>query len=957
MHLTFRSWTEWALRARPTVTTVPLVDRLTVHTIGPDPRSAALVEGARLIGLSRVAAVDVADVYFVEGDLDDAVRAALESLVVDPLLQQGGWGEPIGDAVETALLPGVTDSVATAVLDAADILALPIRAAATGHRFVVTTVDAQPLTEDELHRLATRLLSNAVIERVAVGRIEPAFAHATSPSPVELVEVRGLSDELLAALNAERGMALDPAELRAVADHFTAAGRAPTDVELETLAQTWSEHCAHKTFRAAITLSDGTTLPSLLAQLRASTDRIDAPFVRSAFVGNAGIVSYTAGTTIAIKAETHNHPSAIEPFGGANTGVGGVIRDVMGAAHRPIACTDVLCFGPSDLPPDQLPGGVIHPQLVRDGVVAGVADYGNKIGLPTVAGAVLYDPGYTANPLVFCGCIGVAPERAPLTGPHAGDLVVVLGGRTGRDGLRGATFSSSTMDATTGDVAGASVQIGDPITEKLLIDLLEQADGLYSAITDCGAGGLSSAVGEMAEGIGADVDVALAPLKYPGLGPWEIWLSEAQERMVVAVPPEHLDDLRDRAHQHGVELTALGTFTGDGVLRVRSGDQTVLELDTEFLHDGRPQRTMTAELPTPLRNDAVPLVSDPSAALLALLAHPNIASKEAVVRRYDHEIMGSTVVRPLVGVAADAPADGVVLADPSARAGIAIGHGVNPWYGVADPERMAHAVVDEALRNVVACGADPDMVALMDNFSWGDPRRPSTLGELVVTVQALCESAEAHGAPFISGKDSLNNEYLGADGLRHSVPPTLVITAVAHVPDADRAITPDLAEPGDVLVLVGSTGPHFGGSHVGALLGGFAHLPDSARQGTVPGADPATHERFRRLHTAILSGRVLACHDLSEGGLAVALAEMAIGGRLGVDVASLPHDDAVVALFAESSGRFVVELHPGDVDWFTAHMAEPVHVLGTVTTEPVVTVGPISVVLDDAVAAFTRGVA
>ena len=337
------------------------------------------------------------------------------------------------------------------------------------------------------------------------------------------------------ALNRERGLSLDLAELHAIADHFRTAGRPPTDVELETLAQTWSEHCAHKTFRARITDQDGRSIAPLLQQLRTATDSINAPFLRSAFVGNAGIVSFSTGTTIAVKAETHNHPSAIEPFGGANTGVGGVIRDVMGAAHRPIAVTDILCFGPTDLPAERLPEGVLHPRLVEAGVMAGVADYGNKIGLPTVAGAVLYDDGYIANPLVYCGCIGIADDVAPTTGPNVGDLVVVLGGRTGRDGLRGATFSSATMDATTGDVAGASVQIGDPITEKLLIDVLRDATGLFTAITDCGAGGLSSAIGEMAEGIGADVDLSGAPLKYPGLRPWEIWLSEAQERMVVAV--------------------------------------------------------------------------------------------------------------------------------------------------------------------------------------------------------------------------------------------------------------------------------------------------------------------------------------------------------------------------------------------------------------------------------------
>jgi phosphoribosylformylglycinamidine synthase subunit PurSL len=665
-------------------------------------------------------------------------------------------------------------------------------------------------------------------------------------------------------------------------------------------------------------------------------------------VGNAGIVSFWPGTTIAVKAETHNHPSAIEPFGGANTGVGGVIRDVMGAAHHPIATTDVLCFGPSDLPHEQLPPGVIHPQLVRDGVVAGVADYGNKIGLPTVAGAVLYDPGYTANPLVFCGCIGLGLDVAPPTGPFPGDLVVVLGGRTGRDGLRGATFSSATMDATTGDVAGASVQIGDPITEKLLIDLLRDAGGCWSAITDCGAGGLSSAIGEMAEQTGADVDLALAPLKYPGLSPWEIWLSEAQERMVVAVPEASLSELTRQARRHAVELTVLGAFTGDGVLRVRHGDQLVLELATDFLHDGRPQRSMSAELPAPRRNGAIPDCPDPSAALLALLAHPNIASKEAIIRRYDHEIRGTTVVRPLVGAGNDAPADGVVLADPSGTVGIAIGHGVNPWYGVADPERMAHAVVDEALRNVVAVGADPAQVAIMDNFSWGDPRRPSTFGELVVTVDAICESSIAHGAPFVSGKDSLNNEYLGSDGERHSVPPTLVITAVAHVPDADRVVTPDLKAVGSELVLIGATSAEFGGSHLGAVLGAFADPLD----GTVPGPDPRAPERYRRLHGAIRTGRIRSCHDLSEGGLAVALAEMAIGGRVGVDVTSLPHDDAVVALFSESTGRFVVELAPGDHDWLAEALGEPVLVLGTVIDDPVVRVGPCSVALAAAMAAF-----
>ena len=782
---------------------------MTIRSTTTDPRAATLLADAHALGLTDITSIDVADLVFVGGG---SSRSQLEALLVDPLLQTGDWAIPESTAIETALLPGVTDASAQAVALAAETIGAPVSAVATGTRYEIHgNVD-----DDTMSVLATRLLANQVIERWSVGPIEPTFvdAEATADTGVEVVEMDGLDDEALLALNRERGLSLDLAELHAIADHFRAARRAPTDVELETLAQTWSEHCAHKTFRARITGDDGQAIAPLLQQLRDATTTIDAPFLRSAFVGNAGIVSFSEGTTLAVKAETHNHPSAIEPFGGANTGVGGVIRDVMGAAHRPIAVTDILCFGPTDLPASQVPDGVLHPRLIEAGVIAGVADYGNKIGLPTIAGAVLYDPGYIANPLVYCGCIGIADDTPPTTGPHPGDLVVVLGGRTGRDGLRGATFSSATMDATTGDVAGASVQIGDPITEKLLIDVLRDASGLFTAITDCGAGGLSSAIGEMAEGVGADVDLAGAPLKYPGLRPWEIWLSEAQERMVVAVAESTWLQMQQLCERHGIEATALGTFTGDGILRVRHGDTTVLDLDTHFLHDGRPQRHMDAVLPTPQRDAAdAPVCLDVAATLLALLSHPNIASKEAVIRRYDHEILGSTVVRPLIGQHRDGHADGVVIADPADTHGIAVGIGVNPWFGEIDPERMAHAVVDEAIRNVVAVGADPDKVALLDNFSWGDPRRPSTLGELVAAVQGCSDASIAHQAPFVSGKDSLNNEYLGADGARHSVPPTLVITAIAHVPDANAVVTPDLKQPGHVVVQIGATACEFGGSH------------------------------------------------------------------------------------------------------------------------------------------------
>lgn len=901
---------------------------MTIRSIDPDPRIPRIRDGAAALGLPSIGEVAVADLVHVYGDLSEDDCQKLHSLLVDPLLQRGTWSNPTDRGVEIALLPGVTDTAADAVLAAAEMLGLDIGHASTGLR-----VEFEDHVDDTLvHAVVERLLVNPIIERSAIGIIDPTRTtddEATAAATTVLM--RGLDDDELAAVGVARALYLDPEELRVIRDHFESIGRDPTDVEIETLAQTWSEHCAHKTFRALINATEpGESSPSrrepLMKQLRSCTEEIDAPFVRSAFVGNAGVIEFDKGTTLALKAETHNHPSAVEPFGGANTGVGGVIRDVLGQAHKPIAITDILCFGPADLALDDLPDGSLHPMRIQEGVIDGVADYGNKIGLPTVAGAILYDPAYTTNPLVFAGCIGTAPTRAVHDGPHAGDRVLVLGGATGRDGIRGATFSSATMDATTGEVAGASVQIGDPIVEKLLIDVLVGAEDMYSGITDCGAGGLSSAVGEMAEGVGADVDLALVPRKYPGLEPWEVWLSEAQERMVISVPPRGVSAIAKRCERAGVEWADIGSFTGDGILVVRNNGDKVAELDTVFLHDGRPQREMNAVLPDPRRTGATSRsVEDPAATILALLAHPNIASKAAVIHRYDHEILGSTVVRPLIGAASDGPADGVVLAAPTSTTGFAIGIGVNPWHGLHDPEAMAFNAVDEAIRNVVAVGADPDKIALLDNFSWGDPRRESTMGDLVAAVDGCCAAAFTFNAPFVSGKDSLNNEYVGGDGERHAVPPTLVITAVGHVPDADRCVTPDLLSAGNTLMLIGSTNTEFAGSHLDLLHG----PPDNV--GVAPAPDPDAAMHYRHLHAAIQAGLIVSCHDVSEGGLAVALAEMCIAGRLGATIGQLPHDDLVTSLFSESAGRLIVELEERSVPAFLRIMDNDVFRLGEVS--------------------------
>src|SRR5258708_413768 len=408
------------------------------------------------------------------------------------------------------------------------------------------------------------------------------------------------------------------------------------------VAQARSEHCIHQAFKARIeytTPAGKQEIDGLLrTYIRAATERISKPWVYSAFVDNAGIFRFNDSWDLAYKCETHNHPSALEPFGGANTGVGGVVRDILGVSARPIANTDILCFGLPETTAENLPAGVLHPRRVADGVVHGVEDYGNKMGIPTVNGAILYHGGYTSNPLVFCGCLGLLPHGAHVTDPQPGDLIVVLGGRTGRDGLRGATFSSMEMDTATGDIAGSAVQIGHPIHEKQVHEVIMQAREarLYDAITDCGAGGLSSAVGEMAKILGARIQLDAVPLKYPGLRPWEIWLSEAQERMVLAIPPYNWNAFLALCARQEIEAVSIGRIQGDGRLRLYYDKKLVGALDMDFLHDGIPQMQLQAVWqPAPLSEVSHTGTQSLADSLLALLAHPNIRSKSSALRRYD----------------------------------------------------------------------------------------------------------------------------------------------------------------------------------------------------------------------------------------------------------------------------------------------------------------------------------
>lgn len=933
------------------------------HRQPNDPYTQRLLTDAKALGFKTLAGLEYQELYFIEGELNEIEKKRLiNELFSDPVVQSGHWQEQNlsseGQVVEIALRPGVTDPVAEQIVRGARLLGMNgVIRAATGQRFMINS--SQPLPESELHTLVKRLLANPVIHHYALGKIENVFPVLEEASnAVEIISLRQLDDEQLLALSRERRAALDLPEMRAIQNYYRTIDRNPTDVEFETIAQTWSEHCSHKTFRADITIPGETNIHGLLkTYIRAATESIAAPWVWSAFVDNAGIIDFDDEYQISFKVETHNHPSAIEPFGGANTGLGGVIRDVLGVSAKPIAATDIFCFGPQDIDLKTLPEGTLHPRRIRSGVVAGVQDYGNKTGIPTVNGAIWYDTGYTANPLVFCGCVGLAPKNKHPRDPKPGDRVIVLGGRTGRDGLRGATFSSMTMDAQTGHVAGASVQIGDPIIAKGLIEVVTRARDLelYHAITDCGAGGFSSAVGEMASAIGAEIDLTHVKLKYQGLVPWEIWLSEAQERMVMAVPAKNLAALQQICDTFDIELTDIGEFTNSKELVIHYGDKTVLQLGNEFLFEGMPKKKLVAEISLgKITVDKIPLnkippnppfskggAVDSEKILLSLLSHPNIASKESVIRRYDHEIQGGTVVKPLTGIQNDGPSDACVVKPQGTKGmrGIVLSNGLNPEFGKYDPYAMTLSVIDEAIRNAVAVGADPDRIAILDNFCWGNPNRPETLGSLVEAARGCYDGALHYQTPFISGKDSLNNEYLGVDGQRHAIPATLLISALGIIHDITHAVTMDFKKSGNQIYLLGETKTELVGSHFVLCGGQMENL------GTVPKMPQHAPALYRALHQAIQHKLVRACHDLSEGGLAVAIAEMCIAGRLGCEI-NLASSDATTALFSESNGRLLVEInseHCAKFEaCFTGPLASLITKMGTVTTQPTLVISHIS---------------
>ena len=875
----------------------------------------------------------------------------------DPITQDCSVNQPLAEMfdfdflLEIAFKPGVTDNEARTAVESIESF--------TGEKLegkIHTSTQylfSGSISLKEIERIARESLANELIEMWNAWSADE-WRNATAAKKVLSLEEKQEEAALLIKefdLNKDKRelgrmsqrmcLALSPEELIALREHLCTPSvlaerkelglsEKPTDAELECFAQTQSEHCKHKVFRAKIkyfeqgkeSRVDGllkTFIAGATKKVREKLGKKD--FCVSVFDDNAGVIKFDEKHNIAFKVETHNSPSALDPYGGALTGIVGVNRDILGTGlgAKPIFNTDVLCFGLPFTKKESIPRGVLHPKRVFKGVRKGIEDGGNQIGIPTVNGSIFFDGCFTVRPLVYCGTGGIMPamvENKPSHEKRAlpGDKIVMVGGRIGKDGIHGATFSSTKLSESS---PTSAVQIGAPIVQKRMQDLLLEARdlGLINSITDNGAGGLSSSVGEMAlQSNGALLQLEKAPLKYPGLQPWEILLSEAQERMTLAVSPAKIKEFLELAKKRGVEATVLGEFNDTGKFHVKHAGKTVLFLGLEFLHNGLPAIELEAEFsPEPEVPEEIG-ETDPGVELKKILADLNVCSREWVVRQYDHEVQGSSVVKPLMGKENCGPSDaGVIKPLPDSWKGIVVSNGINPRISL-DAYHMAANAIDEAIRNAVATGADPEKIALLDNFCWPDPKHSrenpdgkKNLGQLVRASRACYDYSVAFGAPFISGKDSLSSDR-EIGGKKYSIKPTLLVSAMGIIDDVRKAVTIDAKNPADLVYVLGTTRNELFGS---------VFLQDKQPE---KGISPKVNaERalalYKALHVAIKKGLVQSCHDISQGGLAVALAETAFSGCLGakVELSRVPRERAekdYQLLFSESASRFVVTVKP-----------------------------------------------
>ncbi len=709
------------------------------------------------------------------------------------------------------------------------------------------------------------------------------------------IHILDATDDELMEINEKMGLALSLDEMRKLRDFFASLGRDPTDIEIHAIAQGWSEHCSYKSSKPI---------------LKKYIFGIESPHTIVVMQDDAGVVEFDEEHAYVFKIESHNHPSAVEPYGGAATGVGGIIRDVLNMGAKPIALVDPLFFAPPDYPYEKLNPGIKHPRYLLNGVVAGIRDYGNRVGIPTVAGMTYFHEGFVNNILVNAGCIGIVRKdkivRSKVDKP--GVLLVMLGGRTGRDGIHGVNFASKILSEKSEEEKQA-VQLGNPILKEPLIHAVLEAndEGIIYGMKDLGGGGLSSVIGEMchAGGVGAEIHLDKVPLKEEGMAPWEIWVSESQERMLLAIEEKNLDILHQIASKWDLEMSVIGKTIEGTTLKIFWYGEKILELPLDFMTAGveynRPYKVKKVE-----QMQEIPVEGNYRNILLKLLSSVNIGGKEYIVRQYDHEVQGKTVIKPLQGVIGFETHGDAAVIKPlrDSWRGLAITVAANPQIGEIDPYWGAVYTVDEAVRNLVAVGARPH--SFSDCLNFGNPEREEIMGEFVESCRGLGDAARYMHIPFVSGNVSFYNE-----AFNRNIPPTPVLMAVGIIDDIRKAVTADFKSAGNYIYIVGDTREEMGGSEYYRLMG--------YKSTTVPKVRfEDMKNRTEELLKAMNEGLVESCHDISHGGMAVAIAEMCMGGNIGaeIDLANMEFMRADFKLFSESPTRWICEVKSENAERF-----------------------------------------
>lgn len=866
-------------------------------------------EVQRTIGIPGLEKVKTARVYRLEGATDEGVKTLAEELFCESIDQEYSINKSlITDATrltEVAYKPGVMNPESASIMKSAKLLGVDLKAADSSMEYGFYG----NVGEKEITQITDRLLVNKTVKHVVMEKPKTLLMEGERQPACE-VGLRNLSGEELMKLSKENKLELNLIEMKVMQNYFQDLSRDPTDCEIRIFAARWSEHCGHKTFNGKV-IVDGVEKSPLFERITETAKKYFGNEVVSAFKDNSGVVLFYEGFAICFKVETHNSPSAIEPYGGAATGTGGVIRDIMGTGQgaKVIISTDIFCFAPPDIDSSKLPKGTLHPDYLQRRVVDGVRDYGNRMGVPTNNGSVHYHDDFRAKPTVIVGAGGILPvERAQKGEPIDGDLVVVIGGRTGKDGLRGATFSSAEMTHETAEIDSQAVQIGNPIVEKIMSDALLEArdEGLIRAITDCGAAGLSSAIGELGENTGVNADISKVLLKYIGLADWEIWLSESQERMVAAIPPDKIERFLAICKKYNTEAVVLGQFgptDGKKKLIVNYGEEKIADLDYDFLKHGLPQRVMKAHYEKPVFEEPeIAIPEDWTGTLKKIMSHGNVCSKEPILRQYDHGVQGTNALQPFTGVHYDGPNDAVVLRPMLDKPyGMVVSHGLNPILNRIDPYEGSVWALAEAMANYVAVGGDPEKAMLINNYIWPFPDEES-MGSLDRCVDAVADCMNALQRPVISGKDSLSSTYIGKDGEVIKIPPVLCMSVFGKISDVKKTVTSDIKKTGTKLYLVGKMDANMGGSTYYDIHGIVGNRVPKVDLNVLP-------KVLKGVHEAIKTGEVLACHDVSEGGVIGAVSEMAFGGDCGVRLNL--NDDSQrpdMFLFNETAGTFVVEV-------------------------------------------------